>query len=130
MPCPSDLKVLVVDDQQSMRGLARQCLTRIGIRTITAVHSAEAALEELQNAKYDVIISDLNMEGMSGIDLMNNIRSNPILKNTPFILATSECYKPAEGMDPAAGSQFVAKPFSVADLKNGIQKVVGDLDED
>lgn len=130
MPSPTDLRVLVVDDQQSMRGLARQCLTRIGVRNVMAVHSAEAALEELQNAKYDVIISDLNMEGMSGIDLMNNIRTNPVLKNTPFILATSECYKPETGMDSASGSQFVAKPFSVADLKTGLSNVLGGLDED
>lgn len=117
-----NLKVLVVDDQQSMRALARQCLTRLGIRQITAVPSAEAAMQEIENTKFDLIISDLNMEGMTGMDLHEKVRNHPVTKATPFLLATSECYKPEESMGD--GSGFVAKPFSVAAIKTALAEVI------
>jgi two-component system, chemotaxis family, chemotaxis protein CheY len=119
------MRVLVVDDQQSMRGLARQCLTRLGVRQVDMVPSGEEAMKSLGQAKFDLIISDLNMDGMSGTDLLAKVREHPVLKDMPFLLATSECYRPAEGLSD--GSGFVAKPFSVADLKNAIEGVVGKL---
>lgn len=119
------MRVLVVDDQQSMRGLARQCLTRLGVRQVDMVPSGEEAMKSLGQAKFDLIISDLNMDGMSGTDLLQKVREHPVLKDMPFLLATSECYRPAEGLNN--GSGFVAKPFSVADLKSAIEGVVGKL---
>ncbi|MFT6084167.1 MAG: two-component system chemotaxis response regulator CheY [Alphaproteobacteria bacterium] len=119
------MKVLVVDDQQSMRGLARQCLTRIGVRQVDMVPSAEDALKSLEKSQFDLIISDLNMDGMSGTDLLDKVREHPILKEMPFLLATSECYRPEEGLVDKSG--FVAKPFSVADLKSAIEGVLGKL---
>jgi len=119
------MKVLVVDDQQSMRGLARQCLTRLGIRSVEMVPSAEDALKSLEKNKFDLIISDLNMDGMSGTDLLNKVRTHPVLKDMPFLLATSECYRPEEDFDKKSG--FVAKPFSVAGLKTVMQEVMGSL---
>jgi len=121
----ANMKVLVVDDQQSMRGLARQCLTRIGVRHVEMVPSAEEAMGALERAKFDLIISDLNMEGMSGTDLLKKVREHPVLQKMPFLLATSECYRPTEGLDEISG--FVAKPFSVADLKTAIQGIVGTI---
>jgi len=115
MANPKAMRVLVVDDQQSMRGLARQCLTRLGFRQVEMVPSAEDALKSLEKAKFDLIISDLNMDGMSGMDLMKAVREHAVLKEMPFLLATSECYRPDEELDALSG--FVAKPFSVADLK-------------
>lgn len=119
------MRVLVVDDQQSMRGLARQCLTRLGVRQVDMVPSAEEALKALEKAKFDLIISDLNMDGMSGTDLLNKVREHPVLKEMPFLLATSECYRPESGLNDNSG--FVAKPFSVADLKTAIEGVIGTL---
>lgn len=124
MAQPQALKVLVVDDQQSMRGLARQCLTRIGFRMIEAVSSAEDALKTLEKSKFDLIISDLNMDGMTGVDLMNKVREHPALKDIPFLLSTSECYKPDEMRDNCG---FVAKPFSVADLKKAVDDIMAGL---
>ncbi len=118
---PQTMKVLVVDDQQSMRGLARQCLNRIGFRQVEAVPSAEEALKNLEKSKFDLIISDFNMEGMSGLDLMNKVREHPALKGIPFLLSTSECYKPDEMRENCG---FVAKPFSVADLKKAVEDIL------
>ena len=64
---------MVVDDQQSMRGLARQCLKRMGIVNVALAASGDAALKDLQGAKFDVVISDLNMPGMSGMDLAKEV---------------------------------------------------------
>lgn len=125
MAKPSAMRVLVVDDQQSMRGLARQCLTRLGFRQVEMVPSGEDAVKSLEKAKYDLIISDLNMDGMSGTDLLNTVRKHPVLKDMPFLLATSECYRPEGEM--ADNSGFVAKPFSVADLKTAIEGIIGGL---
>ncbi len=122
----ADLKVLVVDDQNSMRGLAKQCLTRIGIKTVVAVGSGEEALSELNGAPFDVIISDLHMDGMSGIDLLNAVRAHPVLKDIAFVLSTSECFKPAEGSVP--DSKFVAKPFSVAAMRTVLEEQFGELE--
>jgi two-component system, chemotaxis family, chemotaxis protein CheY len=119
------MRVLVVDDQQSMRGLARQCLTRLGVRQVDMVPSGEDAMKSLLQAKFDLIISDLNMDGMSGTDLLQKVREHPVLKDMPFLLATSECYRPTEGLQDNSG--FVAKPFSVADLKTAIEGVIGKL---
>lgn len=129
MPDAGSMKVLVVDDQQSMRALAKHCLTRIGVKNVVAVASAEAALKELEKAQFDVIVSDLNMEGMSGSDLLDHVRKHPVLKAMPFILATSERYKDQAGMDDGEDlSRFVAKPFSVSDLRGAIEGMVGELD--
>ena len=119
------MRVLVVDDQQSMRGLARQCLTRLGVRQVDMVPSGEDAMKSLEKVKFDLIISDLNMDGMSGTDLLQKVREHPVLKDMPFLLATSECYRPEEGLSDRSG--FVAKPFSVADLKTAIEAIIGRL---
>ena len=69
MPDPRSLKILVVDDQQSMRGMARQCLKRLGIIQVTLAANGDAALEAMKTQRFDAVISDLNMPGMSGLDL-------------------------------------------------------------
>jgi len=128
MPEANSMKILLVDDQQSMRGLGRQCLDRLGIKQVMAVSSAEAAIGELQKSRFDVIISDQNMEGMSGIELRQKIRAHPVLKKTPFILATSEAGKRDE-FDSAGNEddKFVSKPYSAADLRNALEALVGTL---
>ena len=63
MPAAKSLKVLVVDDQQTMRGLARQCLKRLGVVDVALAATADAALDALNQKKFDVVISDLNMPG-------------------------------------------------------------------
>lgn len=116
---------MVVDDQQSMRGLARQCLKRMGIVNVALAASGDAALKDLQAAKFDVVISDLNMPGMSGIDLAKEVKAHPVLKTVCFLLATSEMYRDQASEDLV--DHFVAKPFSVADLKTALETKLGAL---
>jgi two-component system chemotaxis response regulator CheY len=125
MPAARSLKVMVVDDQQSMRGLARQCLKRMGIVDVTLAASGDQAMKDLQAAKYDVVISDLNMPGMSGADLAKEVKAHPVLKSVLFCLATSEMYR--DQAEEGLVDHFVAKPFSVADLKNALEASLGKL---
>ena len=125
MPVAKSLKVMVVDDQQSMRGLARQCLKRLGIVNVALAASGDAALKDLQASRFDVVISDLNMPGMSGIDLAKEVKNHPVLKSVCFLLATSEMYRDQASDDLV--DHFVAKPFSVADLKAALEEKLGAL---
>ena len=125
MPAAKTLKVLVVDDQQTMRGLARQCLKRLGVVDVALAATADAALEALMAKKFDVVISDLNMPGLSGLDLAKKIKEHPVLNRIPVFLATSESYR-----DQAQGDtvdHFVAKPFSVADMRTAFEAHLGAL---
>lgn len=125
MPAAKSLKVMVVDDQQSMRGLARQCLKRMGVVDVALAASGDQALKELQGAKFDVVISDLNMPGMSGVDLAKEVKGHPVLKDVLFLLATSEMYR--DQAEEGLVDHFVAKPFSVADLKTALEASLGPL---
>ncbi|MCI4662766.1 MAG: response regulator [Neomegalonema sp.] len=125
MPSAKSLKIMVVDDQQTMRGLARQCLKRMGITDVSLAAGGEAALQQLQTSKYDVIISDLNMPGMDGMELAEKVKAHPVLKQIPFLLATSEMFRDkAEGDTVDA---FVAKPFSIADLRSAMEAKIGPI---
>ncbi len=125
MPVAKSLSILVVDDQQSMRGLARQCLKKLGVLDVSLAASGDAAIELLGSKKCDVVISDLNMPGMNGVDLARQIKAHPVLKAIPVLLATSDAYR--DQADEDAIDQFVAKPFSVADMRTAIEAQVGAL---
>jgi two-component system chemotaxis response regulator CheY len=123
-----ELRVLVADDQKSMRELARMCLKGIGVQDVEYVESAEAALDRLKEVQVDLIISDWNMEGMTGLEFLKQIRSNPVLRRLPFIMATTE--RTAEHVISAknAGvSHYIPKPYSQEALKKALEHVLGPL---
>jgi len=124
MPAARNLAVLVVDDQQSMRGMARQCLKQLGVLDVALAASADAALEQMMARRFDVVISDLNMPGLSGVELARKIKAHPVLKSVPVFLATSEAYR--DKADEAV-DHFVAKPFVVGDLKTALETHLGRL---
>ena len=128
MPSANNLKVLIVDDQQSMRGLTRHCLREIGVSQVTDAKSGEEALKVLSEKNFDLIISDWNMDGISGLELLTKIRENPIIKKLPFIMATGERNKAQVKLAIDAGvNNYIVKPFSVADLRKRVEAVLGTL---
>ena len=128
MPSANNLKVLIVDDQQSMRGLTRHCLREIGVSQVTDAKSGEEALKVLSEKNFDLIISDWNMDGISGLELLTKIRGNPIIKKLPFIMATGERNKAQVKLAIDAGvNNYIVKPFSVADLRKRVEAVLGAL---
>lgn len=125
MPAAKSLKVLVVDDQQTMRGLARQCLKRIGVVDVALAATGDQALEAMTVKKFDVVISDLNMPGLSGVELAEKIKAHPVFKTIPVFLATSDAYRDQAAC--GAVDHFVAKPFSVADMRAAFETHLGAL---
>lgn len=125
MPAARSLKILVVDDQQSMRGLARQCLKKIGVIDVSLAASGDQALEVMGQQKFDAVISDLNMPGLSGVDLAKKIKAHPVLRTTPVFLATSDAYR--DRAQDETVDHFMAKPFSVADMREAIETHLGAL---
>lgn len=128
MPSAKNLQILIVDDQQSMRELTRHCLNQIGVSQVTAAKSGEEAIETLGKMKFDLIISDWNMDGISGLELLTKIRSNPVIKKLPFIMATGQKDKNQVMAAKEAGvNNYIVKPFSTADLRKRVEAVLGAL---
>ena len=128
MPSSKSLNILVVDDQQSIRDLTRHCLKQIGINQVSVAKSGEQALEVLGKTKLDLIISDGNMDGISGLELLTKIRGNPIIKSLPFIMATGQKDKAQVIAAKEAGvNNYIVKPFSTADLRKRVEAVLGAL---
>jgi two-component system chemotaxis response regulator CheY len=125
MPDARTLNILVVDDQQTMRGIARQCLKRLGIVQVTLAASGDAALGEMKQQRFDAVISDLNMAGMSGLDLAASIRAHPVLKTVPVFVATSDFY--CGDLDRTNINGVIPKPFSVTTVKSALEDVMGPL---
>ena len=124
MPAARSIAVLVVDDQQTMRAMARQVLKQLGVIDVALAASGEAALDQMMSRRFDVVISDLNMPGLSGAELAQKIKAHPVLKGVPFFLATSNAYRDQQN---DCIDHFVAKPFVVPELRAALEAHLGKL---
>ncbi|MEI9989109.1 MAG: response regulator [Rhizomicrobium sp.] len=117
----TDCNVLIVDDYKTMLRIVRGLLTEIGVKNIDEATHGEGALQLLQAKKYDLVLSDWNMQPMSGLDLLRAVRSNPKTAKTPFVLVTAEAKVENVATARAAGvSGYMVKPFNGATLKTKI----------
>jgi two-component system chemotaxis response regulator CheY len=120
--------VLVVDDYNTMRRIVRNLLEQIGFSRIDEAGDGATALTKLQNAPFGLIISDWNMEPMSGLQLLKEVRSDMKLKALPFIMVTAEGKTENVVAARAAGvSQYIVKPFTAETLSRKIEAVIGEL---
>ena len=118
-------KVLVVDDQKSMRGLVRFALLQMGMETVDGAESGEEAIKKLTQVRYDLIITDLHMGGISGLGLLKAIRSHPVLRSTPVIMATSETSSDTVRQAKTAGvDAFILKPVEPNALQARVNSVL------
>ena len=122
------LRVLVVDDMSSSRGLIIQALEWMGIGAIDHCADGQAALQKMSAAPVHMVISDYNMPGMDGLQLLQVLRSTQQTARTGFILITGT----TDGAVIDRGKQlgmnnFLKKPFSPTALKVCIEQVVGPL---
>lgn len=122
----TSLPVLVVDDSRIMIGILRNLLGQIGFRSIDDVNDGPSALTKMRAGKrYGLVISDWNMEPMSGYDLLCEIRRDEILKRTPFIMVTGEAKTENVIAARKAGvSNYIVKPFNAQTLKAKIEAVL------
>jgi two-component system, chemotaxis family, chemotaxis protein CheY len=124
MAVVADLPVLVVDDYKTMVRIISNLLQQIGFTRIGAATGGERALELLRSDNYGLVISDWNMEPMSGLDLLKAVRSDAKLRNTPFIMVTAESKVDNVIAAKRAGvNNYIVKPFNAETLKAKIASV-------
>lgn len=118
--------ILVVDDYQTMVRIMRNLLKQIGFEDVDDAPDGRKALEKMRERRYGLVISDWNMEPMTGYELLRQIRSDDDLAATPFIMVTAESKTENVVAAKRAGvSNYIVKPFSAQALKAKIEAVCG-----
>jgi two-component system chemotaxis response regulator CheY len=118
------MPVLVVDDYNTMIRILRNLLKQLGFEDIDDAADGSAALAKMHGKKYGLVISDWNMEPMTGYDLLRQVRSDPGLAKTPFIMVTAESKTENVIAAKKAGvNNYIVKPFNAQTLQNKIEAV-------
>jgi len=123
-----DMKFLIVDDFSTMRRIVRGLLKELGYNNAEEAEDGVAALSILKGAKFDFVVSDINMPNMNGFDLLNAIKADATLKHIPVLMVTAEARKEdivRAAQDGAAG--YIVKPFTKATLEEKVQKIMQKL---
>ena len=128
MPAASAIKVMVVDDQASMRAMIRRALQDFGFKDIRDKGSASEAFAAIRTDRVHLVISDYNMPDMDGIDLLRAIRTDEVPAKTVFIMLTGSSDREIVQKAAALGvNNYLVKPFAPAALKEKIERVFGAL---
>ena len=128
MPKASAVSVLIVDDQQSMRGISKYILTQLGFTNIIEAKSGRDALAKLEKSNVDLIISDWNMDDIDGLTLLRVIRKHPKTPSMTFIMATGRSDKEQVKEAISSGvNNYIIKPFDASTMKKRIEAVIGTL---
>jgi len=124
-----NMNVLIVDDYTTMLRIIQNLLKQLGFKNIDEATDGTAAFEKVQQKNYGLIISDWNMEPMTGYELLQKIRSSDKpYKNVPFIMVTAESKTENVVAAKKAGvNNYIVKPFNAETLKTKISSVIGDF---
>jgi len=128
MSTPTDMKFLIVDDFSTMRRIVRGLLKEIGYNNAEEAEDGAVALNMLKNAKFDFVVSDINMPNMNGFELLAAVKKDESLKHLPVLMVTAEARKEdivRAAQDGAAG--YIVKPFTKATLEEKVQKIMQKL---
>jgi len=118
------MKILIVDDFSTMRRIIKNLLRDLGFNNTAEADDGNTALPMLQNGNFDFLVTDWNMPGMEGIDLLKAVRADEKLANLPVLLVTAEAKKEQIVEAAQAGvNGYVVKPFNAATLKEKIEKI-------
>ena len=121
------MAVLVVDDYNTMVRIIRNLLRQLGFENIDDASDGSAALEKMRARRYGLVISDWNMEPMTGYELLKEVRADPGLSKTPFIMVTAESKTENVIAAKKAGvSNYIVKPFNAQTLKSKIEALFPD----
>jgi len=124
-----DMKILVVDDFSTMRRIIKNLLRDLGFTNADEADDGNTALPMLQTGKYDFLVTDWNMPGMTGIELLKNVRADDNLKTMPVLMVTAEAKRDQIVAAAQAGvNGYVVKPFTAAVLKEKIDKIFERID--
>ena len=123
-----NMSVLIVDDYKTMLRIIRNLLKQLGFNNVDEATDGSAALQKLRDKSYGLVISDWNMEPMSGLQLLKEVRADVKLKEVPFIMITAESKSENVIAAKEAGvSNYIVKPFNAATLKGKLTAVLGNF---
>ena len=128
MPNLSDLKFLIVDDFSTMRRIIRGLLKEMGCLNADEAEDGVIALAMLRQAKYDFVVSDINMPNMNGFELLKAIKADDSLRHLPVLMVTAEARKEDIVLAAQTGAAgYIVKPFTKATLEEKVQKILQKL---
>ncbi len=124
----TDLKFLIVDDFSTMRRIVRGLLKEMGCNNAEEAEDGVVALNLLRGAKFDFVVSDINMPNMNGFELLKNIKADDSLKHLPVLMVTAEARKEDIVLAAQSGAAgYIVKPFTKATLEEKVQKILQKL---
>ena len=129
MAVDMNMNILIVEDFKSMRRIINQLLKQLGFSNVDEAEDGSSALEKIKAKSYGLVISDWNMEPMSGLEMLKQIRaSEEAYKNVPVIMITAESKTENVIAAKQAGvNNYIVKPFNAETLKTKMSAVIGDF---
>ena len=128
MPVNSNMNVLIVDDYKTMLRIISNLLKQLGFSNVEEATDGAMALGKLRERNYGLVISDWNMEPMTGLQLLKEVRADERLKGVPFIMVTAESKTENVVAAKAAGvNNYIVKPFNAETLKKKLETVIGEF---
>jgi len=120
----ADLRILIVDDFSAMRRIARNFLREIGCIDVDEAADGVEALRKLRSGTFSLLLSDIDMPGMNGFELLRGVRDDWHLKGTPVLLMATEVTGEFRAMASGAGaSGYIVKPFTSAALEEKLCRI-------
>lgn len=129
MSVDKNMNVLIVDDYTTMLRIIKNLLKQLGFNNVDEATDGTMAFEKIQNKQYGLVISDWNMEPMTGYDLLKKIRaSEAAFRTVPFIMVTAESKTENVIAAKQAGvNNYIVKPFNAETLKTKMSSVLGEF---
>jgi two-component system chemotaxis response regulator CheY len=128
MSVDNSMPILIVDDYNTMIRIIRNLLRQLGFENVDDAADGASALAKMRQKPYGLVISDWNMEPMTGYDLLREIRADPALAKTPFIMVTAESKTENVIAAKKAGvDNYIVKPFNAQTLQHKIEAVFPDV---
>lgn len=126
MAVDKNMPILIVDDYKTMLRIIRNLLKQLGFTNVDEAMDGGEALTKLRSASFGLVISDWNMEPMTGLELLKEVRADDTLKTTPFVMITAESKTENVVAAKQAGvNNYIVKPFNAATLKTKLTSVIG-----
>ena len=128
MSVDMNMNILIVDDYKTMLRIIRNLLKQLGFNNVDEATDGSMALQKLRDKDYGLVISDWNMEPMTGIQLLREVRADSKLNSLPFIMITAESKTENVVAAKEAGvNNYIVKPFNAATLKTKLSSVLGNF---
>jgi len=128
MALRDQIRVMVVDDMSTSRGIITQCLDELGIKNYMVENNGQSAFQKLTSTPVHLVLSDYNMPGMDGLGLLQAVRGHQVTQRLGFILVTGKPTPEIIEVGKKLGlNNIIRKPFTVATMKQAIEQVVGRL---